>query len=114
MLLTAFTAVASFAQPAKRTPELRVLTPEQMNKELAAKPMPVKKAQAPRKANVTVDDLVGVYTANVYIDDAPYTYKVTLKASEVEGEVLLSGIWWFNDIKATVDSENSRLAIELG
>jgi hypothetical protein len=114
MLLTAFTAVASFAQPAKRSHELRVLTAEQMKKELAAKPMPAKKAHAPLKANVTVDDLVGVYTANVYIDNAPYTYKVTLKASEVEGEVLLSGIWWFNDIKATVDSENSRLAIELG
>ena len=116
MMLAALVAVASFAQPVKRTPELRVITPEQMKKELAARPMPVKakKAQAPRKANVTVDDLVGVYTAKVYIDGNPYTYKLTLKASEVEGEVLVSGIWWFNDIKATVDSENSRLAIELG
>lgn len=110
MLLTAFTAVASVAQPVKRSPELRVLTPEQMNKELAAKPMPVKKTQAPRKANVTVDDLVGNYSAKVN----NYTYKVTLKASDVEGEVILSGLWEFDDFKATVDAENSRLAIELG
>ena len=110
MLLTAFTAVASFAQPAKRSPELRVLTAEQLKKELAAKPMPAKKAQAPRKANVTVDDLVGNYSAKVN----NHTYKVTLKASDVEGEVILSGLWEFDDFKATVDAENSRLAIELG
>ena len=114
MLLTAFTAVASFAQPAKRSPELRVLTAEQLKKELAAKPMPVKKAQAPRKANVTVDDLVGVYTAKINASGSKITNKVTLKASDVEGEVILSGIWDFYDFKATVDSENSRLAIELG
>ena len=114
MMLAALVAVASVAQPVKRTPELRVLTPEQMNKELAAKPMPVKKAQAPRKANVTVDDLVGVYTAKINASGSKTTYKVTLKASEVEGEVLVSGIWDFYDFKATVDSENSRLAIELG
>lgn len=45
MLLTAFTAVASFAQPAKRT-EQRHISSEQLSKMLAAKPKDVKKAPA--------------------------------------------------------------------
>ncbi|MBQ9177388.1 MAG: hypothetical protein IJ140_00135, partial [Prevotella sp.] len=45
MLLTAFTAVASFAQPAKRT-EQRHISSEQLSKMLAAKPKDVNKAPA--------------------------------------------------------------------
>lgn len=49
MLLTAFTAVASFAQPAKRT-ELRHISSEQLSKMLAAKPKDVKNTSVPCKA----------------------------------------------------------------
>ena len=49
MLLTAFTAVASFAQPAKRT-EQRHISSEQLSKMLAAKPKDVKNTSVPCKA----------------------------------------------------------------
>ncbi|MBQ9671136.1 MAG: hypothetical protein IJV23_09045 [Prevotella sp.] len=49
MLLTAFTAVASFAQPAKRI-EQRHISSEQLSKMLAAKPKDVKNTSVPCKA----------------------------------------------------------------
>ena len=49
MLLTAFTAVASFAQPTKRT-EQRHISSEQLSKMLAAKPKDVKNTSVPCKA----------------------------------------------------------------
>lgn len=49
MLLTAFTAVASFAQPAKRT-EQRHISSEQLSKMLAAKPKDVKNTSVTCKA----------------------------------------------------------------
>lgn len=49
MLLTAFTAVASFAQPAKRT-EQRHISSEQSSKMMAAKPKDVKNTSVPCKA----------------------------------------------------------------
>lgn len=72
--------------------------------------------RAPRKANVTVDDLVGIYTAISNEDEYYYyQFKAEVKATDVEGEVLLTGLWYFvNGIKAKLDADNSRLEIELG
>ena len=78
--------------------------------------MPAGTVKAPRKANVTVDDLVGIYTADSYYNEFDYfQFKVEVQATDVEGEVLLTGLMYFNNgIKAKLDADNSRLEIELG
>ena len=72
--------------------------------------------KAPRKTNVTVDDLVGTYTAISNVDESNYwKFKAEVQATDVEDEVLLTGLWYFNKgIRAKLDADNSRLEIELG
>ena len=97
MLLTAFTAVASFAQPAKRPIQLN-----EIRKAQPAKSVKAKKAVAPRKAPLTVDDIVGDYYGYMESYNSYETDKVTLKAGDGDNKLIMSGLHDFLDFEVSL------------
>ena len=116
MLLTAFTAVASFAQPAKRPIQLN-----EIRKAQPAKSVKAKKAVAPRKAPLTVADIVGDYYGFMESWNSYETDKVTLKAGDGDNKLIMSGLHDFLDFEVSlVELQNNSgdttygLQVELG
>ena len=97
MLLTAFTAVASFAQPAKRPIQLN-----EIRKAQPAKSVKAKKAVAPRKAPLTVADIVGDYYGFMQSYYSSETDKVTLKAGDGDNTLIMSGLYDFLDFEVSL------------
>ncbi|MBR3442905.1 MAG: hypothetical protein IKG96_04540 [Bacteroidaceae bacterium] len=97
MLLTAFTAVASFAQPAKRPIQLN-----EIRKAQPAKSVKAKKAVAPRKAPLTVADIVGDYYGFMQSYNFNEVDKVTLKAGDGDNKLIMSGLYDFLDFEVSL------------